>query len=284
MNFTKVDLLSSDSSEVITMSFEDPTLEYSYVLKALLGLDVDEITTRYYGRSASGSPFYTMNVGPRTVVIQVKMNPNYAIGETVRSLRARVYRAISSTRTGALTLRFKDQNDDSVASISGFVKKVEAEHFSAKPELKITLDCSRDPLLRGEVDIDVPVTFDNPFQAVITDDVSEAPHGLKMSLRCLNPGLTLSFSDILPNEWAFNISPTGINGGSGFFTNDEVFISSEDHNRYIYVVRNGVTYHLAQSVEPGSVWPIMFPGNTTFTRSTNFEWLSISYRTAFWGI
>lgn len=283
MNFTNVDLLSSGSEEILSMSFEDPTLEYSYVLKALLGLDVDEITTRYYGRSAGGSPFYTMNVGSRTVVIQVKMNPNYAIGETVRSLRARVYKAISSTRTGAVTLRFMDGNTP-VASISGFVKKMEAEHFSSKPELKITLDCSRDPLLRGEQDIYVPTDFENPLQAIITDEVSEAPHGFKMALTCTSPSASIVFTDTEPHEWLFSITAGAIAGANNFLVGDQLFISSEDHNRYVYIVRGGNTYHIANKVDAGSVWPVMFPGVTTFQRTAGFDWNSISYRTAFWGI
>ena len=284
MNFTKVDLISAGSDEIISMSFRDPTLNYSYVLKALLGLDVDEINTRYYGRSAGGNPFYTMNPGPRTVTVQVNLNPNFAIGETVRSLRARVYKAISSTRTGALTLRFMDEDDNSVAAISGFVKKVEAEHFSSKPELKITLDCSRDPLLRGEADISVPVVFDNPLQAIIDDPISEAPHGFKMALVCTDPASEITFYDSDPHEWSFTIAPGLINGVIGFLSGDQLFISSEDHNRYIYIIRSGVELHLANQVTPGSVWPLMFPGTTTFSRSGNFDWVSISYRTAFWGI
>lgn len=284
MNFTKVDLISSDSEEIISMSFQDPTLEYSYVLKALLGLDVDELTTRYYGRSAMGNnPFYTMNVGPRTVVIQVRLNPNYAVGETVRSLRARVYKAISSTRTGALTLRFLNEQT-SVAAISGFVTKVEAEHFSSKPELKITLDCGRDSLLRGESYISVPTDFDNPQQAVIVDDVSEAPHGFKLDLRCSAPSASLVFSDTNPHQWSFQISPGVIDGSSGFLTGDRVFMSSEDNDKQLYIVRGGVTYHLANQILAGSVWPIMFPGTTTFSITPNFDWESISYRTAYWGI
>lgn len=283
MKFNTVDLVSSDSTTIFTMSFQDPTLNNPYILKALLGLDVEEITTRYYGKSGSGNPFYTMNVGPRTVVIQVSLNPNYAINETVATLRAEIYKAISSSRTGALSLRFMD-GDMSVALLKGFVKKVEVEHFSSKPDLKITLDCSRDPLLRSEIEYFIPVLFDNPNQAVIEDFVSEAPHGFKMELSCSGPVASFALSDTVPHPWSFTITPGTINGVSGFVPGDILHISSEDNNRYVYIVRSGIEVHLANKVLPGSIWPIMFPGLTTFGKTDDFDWETISYRQAFWGI
>lgn len=283
MNFTKVDLLSSGSDQVISMSFQDPTLSSPYVLKALLGLDIDEVSTRYYGKGVSGKPFYAMDVGGRTVVIQVVLNPNYALGQTVKSLRANVYRAISSTRTGALTLRFLD-GANSIATISGFVQKVEAEHFSSSPELKITLDCSREPLLRSEQSYSVPVNFSNPVQAIVEDDVSEAPHGVYMELLCTNPVFGISFYDAVPIEWQFVIRPLLINNSSGFLSGDILRVSSEEHNRFVYIVRNGQEFQLANYVEPGSVWPIIFPGTNIFNRTANFNWVSINYRHAYWGI
>lgn len=283
MNFDTVDLLCSCSNEVVSMAFKEPSLEAPYTIKAIGGLDVDEIFTSYLGRGTGTNPLYSMGIGKREVVVRFAITPRYAIGETVQSLRDNIYRAVSANRTGAMTLQFKN-NDLIVAYIKGFTTKIEAPQFTETPEIQLTLDCSKDPLLRSET-VYSPSTldFDNNL-AMVDDDVSTAPHGMGMSFRCDSPTPSFTITDESDAPWTFTVTPGTISGTTGFVFGDSLHISSEDRYHQLFLVRGSVTTHLAQGLSINSVWPYMYPGQTTFRYSSQFVCTGWIYRHAFWGI
>jgi len=283
MNFDTVDLLCSCSNEVVSMAFKEPSLEASYTIKAIGGLDVDEIFTSYIGRGTGTNPLYSMGIGKREVVVRFAITPRYAIGETVNSLRDNIYRAVSANRTGAMTLQFKN-NDLIVASIKGFTTKIEAPQFTETPEIQLTLDCSKDPLLRSET-VYSPSTldFDNNL-AIVDDDVSTAPHGMGMSFLCGTNTPSFTITDESDAPWAFTVSPGTIGSYTGFQVGDSLHISSEDRYHQLFLVRGGVTTNLAQGLSLNSVWPYMYPGQTIFRYSSQFTCTGWIYRQAFWGI
>ena len=283
MNFDTVELLGAASNEVVSMAFKEPSIKAPYTVKAILGLDVDEVITSYIGVGSGTTQIYNMTVGKREVVLNFAITPRYGIGESVSSLRDNIYRAISANRTGAMTLKFK-LDDTVVAFIKGFTTKIEADQFSESPQIKLTLDCSRDPLLRSEAII---VQDTNEFSnnlAIINDPVSTAPHGIGMSFYCNEAVSSFTISDDLPQPWSFVVTPGIIGSDTGFKVGDSLHISSEDHNYQLYVVRNAVTTHLAQGLSLGSVWPYMYPGETSFRYSNEFNCSGLLYRQAFWGI
>lgn len=284
MNFDTVDLLCSCSNEVVSMAFKEPSLRAPYTVKAIGGLDVDEIFTSYIGRGTGSNPLYSMGIGKREVVVRFAITPRYAIGETVNSLRDNIYRAISANRTGAMTLQFKN-NDLIVGFIKGFTTKVEASQFTENPEIQLTLDCSKDPILRSEIEYFADVgSFSNNL-AMVTDDVSTAPHGMDMIFVCDFDTPSFTITDESANPWSFVVTPGAFGGQSaGFKVEDLLHISSNDHYHQLFVVRNNVTTHLAQALSINAVWPYMYPGQTTFRYSSNFTCTEWIYRQAFWGI
>jgi hypothetical protein len=281
MNFTDVYLLNGSGAEVMHMSRVN-SAGYPYILKAFTGLDVDGISARFYGKSTTGQNFYSMGLGKREIVLRVVINPDYSAGQTVDSLRSAVYKAIHSNRTALMTLRF-DNNEYSQAVISGFVTKVEVGHFNSVPELQITLDCSRDPLLRSEAENVVSI-FPNAPTIDVVDNESTAPHGFKMTLECSTNVSFIRFSDTTPDSWTFEVTPGTINGLVGFRVGDMLYFSSEDKNRYFYIVRNGDAYHLAHKIKALSIWPYMFPGETSFQMTSGFGLIELSYKNAYWGV
>jgi hypothetical protein len=241
-----------------------------------------------------------MSLGKREVVLRVALNPNYQLGETAESLRSNVYKAITANRTGAMSLRFKSDKAV-VGEIHGFVKKVEAGLFSETPEIQITLDCSRDPLIRAyeetivdlssfesarDDELEEPLpTAPHGLQIIELDDpLSTAPHGLQIIAFCQSATNTFTISDTDPNIWSFDVTPGTISGVTGFISGDIIGLSSEDHNRYITVERSGQVIHLAHKVHAGSVWPYMFPGLTTFKIKEGFSYTQIKFKSAYWGL
>ena len=284
MKITSIDVISSSLTDLINLSFRDPTSQNSYIAKAIVGLDADEISSKFYGvGNVTNNKYYSMSMAKRTLVISILLNPKYELGETPATLRDDLYKGISSSRTGALTLNFKD-GTNTVAVIQGFLAKVEATHFSNTPEIQLTVECI-DPMFTSPdfVDIDLDDITDN-LQPTITDDVSTAPHGFLFSAVINQPITGLIVSDAVYPEWSFRLTYP-------FLTDDVLYFSSVNNNRYVYISRESQTIHLVDKIAANSMWPVLFPGENTFviTATENYNldyitWESISHKHTYWGI
>lgn len=281
MKITSVEMVPEGSSNICVMSFRDPRRENPYNVKQIVGLDADEITPRYYGISggSSASKLFNLVLEKRDVVALIELNPTFSTNQTYSDLRTALYKMIAASRTGKVWLHFKNE-DESIAAVSGFVKKFEAGHFSKNPEVQITIECE-DPMLRALVPIDVDVSELDPADTTISDPLSTAPHGFVFELQFNAPRSSLYVGDTSPIEWGFEVAPVG-----GFLTNDVLHLSSELNNKYLYIQRGLEKIHLGDVITSGSVWPILFPGdnNFVFLSPSGLEWVAISHYPTYWGV
>lgn len=278
MRVTSVELHPAGSSDVAVLSFRDPGRANRYNCKGISGLDPQDIVARYYSGSG-GTAKYNMTMEKRNVGVRIELNPNFSAGETYHSLRDALYRMIASSRTGQLQIQLKD-GATALAAVSGFIVKVEAPQFEKTQEVILTLECL-DPILRGLAPVNLDVASLDPASTTITDALSTAPHGFAFQLAFTGAVASLSIDDPGDPSWSFDVTPVG-----GFLNGDVLHFSSEFNDKTLYVVRGGVTTHLADKIAPGSVWPIVFPGanQLVLTPSANLDWVSISYLTAYWGV
>jgi hypothetical protein len=277
MKVTSVDLTPENSSKVATLSFRDPARNNPYNVKTIVGLDADEIVPRHYGGLAKR--FYRLAQEKRDIVVRIELNPRFALGETYSDLRDELYKKISLTRSGMLRLNFKNE-DEVVATISGFVTKFEASHFTETPEVQLSITCI-EPTLRGPNQIEFVAENLSSEETNLRDDLSTSPHGLKF---------TIGFNTTLPffrirdphdSSWKFEVAPSG-----GFLPNDILHFSSEFNDKYLYVTRGSNAIHLVDKIVPFSVWPIMFPEDNLFTITNPdaVQWVAASYYPAYWGV
>jgi hypothetical protein len=284
MKITNIDVISSSLTDLINLSFRDPTSQNSYIAKAIVGLDADEISSKFYGvGNVTNNKYYSMSMAKRTLVISILLNPKYELGETPSTLRDALYKGISSSRTGALTLKFKD-GTNTVAVIQGFLAKVEATHFSNTPEIQLTVECI-DPMFTSPDFVDVNVgSIQDILAPNIIDNVSTAPHGFLFSALINQPIGSFSISDASTPEWSFKIVYP-------FLTDDQLYFSSVNNKRYVYILRENSTIHLVDKILTNSIWPVLFPGENKFVITTtanyNLEyitWEYISHKHTYWGI
>ncbi len=280
MRLTSVDIFASNN--VVNLSFRDPTSQNPYNVKSIIGLDADEITSKFYGVSyLSNEKHYDLSLTKRDVVIQIGLNPNFRLGKTYSDLRDDLYKLISSSRTGSIRLQFNN-GDNTVAAISGFVTKFEAPNFTKTPEVQLTVNCS-DPMLKALDEVNVDVTDLDPFFTTIVDDESTSPHGFRFGVIFSESIVDFSIQDTFVPNWAFEVNLTGSPLGS-FVSGDELHFSSENNNRYLYLVRGFDIIHLVDRIIPTSVWPIVFPGENTFICSDFVSWDHITYYPTYWGV
>lgn len=282
MRVTSVDLVSPNFSEAITFNLRGTDPSSRYMVKDIVGLDAEEITPRFYGFGANTSPkFYDFGLKPRDIAIRVVLKPRHNLDESVSDIRDELYRAISATRTGQISLNF-NSGSTLVARIFGFITKFEVPYFSKSPEVQLTVRCN-DPMFRAINPVhytDDILSASNPV--LVPDSLSTAPHGFSMQVTFNTSSLTFTIQDAPTNpEWSFTIVPSG-----GFNVGDVLHFSSDFSNKYLYMVRGGVTTHLIDRLQPSSIWPILFPGLNTFHFNdiAKVDWNFLEYYAAYWGV
>lgn len=286
MRLTSVSMYS-DNTEMISFSVRDADPSALYMVRGIIGLDADEIVPKFYGFGLQNRPrFYDFGLKARELVLRVILNPRFRLDETYSDIRDELYRAISSNRTGLITLHF-NSGATLVSRIFGFITKFEVGYFSKLPEVQITIRCD-DPMFRAVN----PVRYDNddllkamatPTDFMIPDSLSTAPHGFQFeaTFKSAVPQLTIQNVPDPNAEWKFNVIPNG-----GFLAGDVLYFSSEYSNKYLYIMRGASTIPMLDRIQPGSMWPIIFPGANDFyvAQGSEVTWNKLEWYAAYWGI
>jgi len=281
MRVTNVALYANNEEAVsFSLRASEPTAQY--MIRAMAGLDAEDIVPKFYGFGLKTQPrFYDMGMKARDIVMRIVLNPRFNLDESYSDVRDDLYRVISATRTGAVTLHF-NSGGTTVAQISGFITKFEVPHFSALPEAQLTVTCN-DPMLRAINPVILePADLKTVNPIIIADSLSTAPHGfdLQVTFSAATPAFTVQDAATTP-EWVFKVIPNG-----GFAVGDKLYFSSEYADKQLYMVRGGVTTHLVDRIQPGSIWPIIFPGANPFyfLEIGSFTWNELLYYAAYWGV
>ena len=275
MKTTEIGFWSNDS-EVIRFNLIGPDVRNPYTIKSITGLDADEIVPQYYSSGlVSGNKFNELALSPREITVRIDMKPNYRANQHPADLRGKILKAIASSRTGTVQMRFYD-GGICWGAITGFITKFENPVTTRDTEVQFTIRCP-DPILRSltitsqivsELDLDYPI---------LTDPVSTSPHGFKLKLTftgSINPFIIQD--DEL--DWLFKIN-------YAFLSGDELYFSSEFGDKYLYRIRSAVTLNLMDVLDPDSIWPMLFPGENTFNvNTTSFNWNDVYWYETHWGI
>jgi len=281
MKITSIELRPSSSAFAAVLSFRDPRAQNPYNVKGLTGLDADEITARFYSGSGSLSQrFYNLALQKREIAAKIGLNPQFTSNQTYSDLRDDLYRMIASSRTGLVEVVFKN-GTEVVASISGFVSKLESDLMAQEPDVTITIQCVTTLLTAPDATV-VDMDSIDPHAIDIQDLKSTAPHGLTFNVRFVNPQVSFIISDdAVSPTWAFQVNPVG-----GFLADDILHVSSELNDKQLYLTRGGVRTYLADVLVPGSVWPLMFPNSNPFVMGNvdNLVLVDAEYYATYWGV
>lgn len=283
MRLSSVVLSTSDLSEEITFAVQEQEPNYRYLVRAMVGIDAEDIIPKFYGFGAvTGKKMYEFTMKPRDIVMRVSLKPVFRVNEGVSEIRDVIYRLISANRFGELTIQFKD-GSSIVSAINGSIVKMEVPYFTKTPELQLTIKCN-DPMFRSIQPIDIPpaeLSSTNPIK--LTDQPSTAPHGFtfKVKFTATTPTFVIQ-DDLTTPDWKFEVTPA-----TSFLINDELHFSSEYGNKRVFWNKAiGTDIELMDKVTSESVWPQIWPGLTElyFMQIANFDWLELKHYSAYWGI
>ena len=282
MRLTSVVLSTSDLAEEVVFSLPQQG-NSRYIVRAIVGIDAEEIIPKFYGVGAvSGKKMYEFTMKPRDVVARVSLNPRFSTNEDVSEIRDVIYRLVSANRFGQLTVLFKD-GGSIVSSIKGHITKMEVPYFTNSPELQITIHCN-DPMFRAVTPIEyAPADLPSTNPILLIDEPSTAPHGFSFKVKFTATTTTFAVQDDPTTpDWKFEVTPP-----TSFLTNDELYVSSEYGAKQVFWNKaSGTDTDLMDKVLLDSVWPQVFPGQNTlyFPQIANFDWLEVSYYSAYWGL
>lgn len=273
-----------------TFSIKTPSMNDSYIVKQIDGLDPPQVDLKLQKTLYSGSYYLGSRLQERQIVILIRLNPNYAAGESVESLRDRLYVYLTQSATRYTTIRLNGSiNVSTVAFLSNFESVV----YAKEPVVQLTFDCVSAYLadtyptvvqmtLNGDsYSLKTDMGFTDLTGFVLTAKVKDAANLDNVSLYSNATKMELDLADTYASI---------INFSAG----DYLTINTNPGSRDVYILRNGVKINLLQNFK--GEWAMLNPqdteanltmssyyNNTPVTGSV-FEPPTVSYRRLHWGI
>jgi hypothetical protein len=244
----------------------------SIIVEKIDGLHPPAIDLFLGDYARDGGYYSGRRVGNRNIVLTLKINPNYALDETVDGLRQMLYRAFIEPRLAGDDLELILEDDTLQDRITtGYVEKFEADPFSADLSVQISIICPN-PYLLDRVEKEVLANGPTVTKVLYT---GTAEAGLEIEAEFTSSSASLVFGMNGKNLTTLNY---------GFQQGDRVFVNSRPGEKRIQVLRAGVYTDILYSMTATSEWmQLHAPSNTFFTVGpANIK--SIKYRPTHWGI
>ncbi len=242
-----------------------------YILKNVDGLGPPEVDVSIAQTLNAGGVYQGRRPHSRQIVALVGLNPNYSLGEVPGDLRTSLYGMLTPGYVDNIVVQIID-DEEVVASTTGYVSKMEINPFSDTPEVQIAVECLQQYLVaENEVFLEPP---DKVSPEIV--NLGTAPAGIFMEVQFTTdlPGWTLS--DISGQKMEINYS---------FLTGDILTIDTRPGHRGIWVSRLGVLTNIIWALSADSIWYMLHGGTNTFsTSSSSFDWGDVFYLPQFWGI
>lgn len=228
----------------LTLPMEDVIV--GYLVTEVEGLDpVKAVLVSSSFAKQDGSQYQSARREERDIKMMIRLEPNYAINETVRDLRSRLYRYFMTK--SEVTLKFT-LVDELEVEIKGRVETCEAAIFAKEPAMNILVRCF-DP---DFIDV-VPVVV----EAGTVDDMTEINIAYEGTVDT-GVELTLNVDRDLSEFTIFHRPPDGTTRTMSFEyeleAGDVLKISTVTGNKYLTLTRAGITSSVLNGMDPTSNW------------------------------
>jgi hypothetical protein len=251
-----------------------------YVIKNSQGLGPPDLVSVVEGWDINGVPVMNSLAERRDIVLRIGTRPG--LGQTHNELRDDLYKLISRS------VLVKFMNDAEVtAQAKGFVSKFETVHFTNQPEVQLTIEC-RDGDLVSPMAIDIPFASLAADSPIINYSEGTAQTGLDLQFSVDSSVAGFSFSEFgkawhLGTEDVHNLFHVTY----PLIADDVITLGTTTRYKRLTLLRGVVEYDLAGYINPGAVWPKLYPGVNIFDwdiTSTWMTWISASYTPRYWGV
>lgn len=261
------------SPTVIDLPLVGLSQSSNFILKSVTGLEPPDIDVGVKTTLDNAGIFQNVRPQNREIVMLIRLNPTWSLGQTVSDLRAQLYNMISiDGNPTTIEIRYAGAT---ILQTTGWVKKFEASIFAPDSEVQITFGCYI-PFLVPPGVTNVSFTGLSKTAPVITNPGS-APSGFLMEITLTGAqagGFTLT--DDRGNKLQITYA---------FLSGDKITINTIAGSMAVSVLRSGTTTNLVQYISSDSKWLQMHAGVNTFTTSfSTFNWTTLLYIPFYWGI
>lgn len=268
MYFTKIRLNGLTSVDLLKVDASPSDL---YILKSVDGLGPPEVDVAIANTLNAGGHYQGRRPQNRELVFLIGLNPDYSSGMTASDLRETLYGMLTPGYTDKVVIDVMDTTTV-VATIIGYVSRLETVPFSKDPMVQLTMPCLQQYL---EASADLYVSPASKSAPVITN-VGTAPAGFRMEITLTSGLSSWTLSDATGNKMQITYA---------FLTNDILKIDTRPGSRGIWVTRSSVTTNIIYALSADSIWYMLYGGANAFTTSSQaFNWTNVYYLPQYWGI
>lgn len=247
---TRIEAISAQGL-LLNLPLED--LDNGYLLEEVGGLDPVKatISTTSFAQ-IDGSQYQSSRREERNITLTITLEPDYAAGETVKSLRRNLYKYFMPK--SPVDLRFYDSVDNPVW-ISGRVESMETALFTSEPAVTVSIICF-DPDFYDPVNVRTPgTTVSTNTETKITYDGS-VETGFVFTL---NVNRAMSAFTLYHRDPAGNLRQMDFAGA--LQSGDVLTISTVQGDKYVRLLRASTQSSFLYGVSPTAAWPELQPGD-----------------------
>ena len=242
-----------------------------YICKSVEGLGPVEVDVAIAKTRLEGGVYQGRTTQNKQIVALIGLNPDYSAGQVPADLRESLYGMLSPSADDSIQFQIMNE-DDVVAQTTGYVAKIEINPFSTKPEVQMTIDCTKSYF----EDPDEYFLEPSDKSAVVIENEGTAPTGFHFEMLFTAPitGWTIT-----------HISGRKMEIDYDFLAGDLLEIDTRPGQRGIWVTRSAVRTNIIWALTSDSTWLMLHGGANNFaTSSSAFDWGDVYYKPLFWGI
>lgn len=266
MLFTKIRLAGRTN---IDLPFFGLRPTNTYILKAVDGLGPPEV-----GVFLSNGLYQGRRPQDKQLIVRVGLNPNHAVGQTVSSIRNTLYGLLTPGPSDAIVVKLMN-GPNVVATVTGYVSKLEIVPFSKDPEVQITIECDSPYLKDENPTVIVPETKSSftinnggsvttGFYFDLTFNADAASFVLRSEAPATGPKMQITYA---------------------FLAGDTLMVDTRKNQKTVQVKRGSTTTRIIKALSSDSVWFQLHPGENDFWATPDtFDWVQTIHHRLHWGI
>lgn len=251
--------------DVLTLPLDSGISTSPFVVYNIEGLDPPDVTINPDNQAR--------NPTNREIVLAIRFQPNYAIGQTSETLRNQLYPFLAPKLGFPVTFILMSGLSE-LASVACHIKRFEANPFSKDPEVRITLTCFDTYFTAAKYTLPSPGTITT--QPMTITNQGSAPCGFIIKVTLSSSSSYIRLYDGVQSLW-FNYS---------LLSGDVVTINTIVGSLSATVLRSGVTTNLMPGLSTGSTWFQFHSGiNKLYVYGpTTWTLTSLEYYPRYWGV
>lgn len=246
---TQVEIRNSRGS-LLTLSMTDVSSGYSVEdIDGLGPVDAQIVSTSFAG--VDGTQFQEARRGERNLLFKLGLQPDY-VTTTVEALRQKLYKYFMTKSRVNLRLIYAS---GLIVTIDGRTEKCIPEIFSDTPIMNISIICNDSDFV--EIDSET-VTGDSTSDT--TSTLIDYPGNVEVGF-----DFTLEIDRTLTEFTIYNTTPEGdvisMDFSGDFVAGDILKVGTVTGNKYVKLIRSGVTSDILYAKSPQSGWIELLEGD-----------------------